>query len=200
MATDPENKFDSGHAIIPVKVGDEIHHVAVPEDTPVRDLHAALVNHVVTAPDVRDSAFDDHLKLYAAPSPEPVDNPTRQGVLENSPAFKKAALDVWDASGRGRNSNEAGVGLDDDLKAEPVQTSTKDNKMSIRVPASSKILLHSHPNNMGGQPSPQDIDSAKALGKTIYVVSKRGLQAVDKFGKVTNVYSDADWTQKDNNK
>lgn len=160
-------------------------------------VHKALLDHV-TPPDIRDDAWDTHLKLYAAPSPDPVDNPSKSGVLENSPEFKQAAKAVWESSARGRNTNEAGVGLDDNLHAQPVQVSRQNNKMSIQIPAKTKILLHSHPNNMGGQPSPQDADSARALGKSIYVVSKSGLQVVDKFGKTTSIYNDPSWVDKDN--
>jgi hypothetical protein len=37
------------------------------------------------------------------------------------------------------------------------------------------------------------VASAKAFGKTIYVVSKRGLQAADKYGKITSIYNNPGW-------
>jgi hypothetical protein len=73
----------------------------------------------------------------------------------------------------------------------------------MSVPGDAYATIHSHPNHFqggaaGGQPSDTDINTAKKLGKTVYVVSKNGLQAVDKFGKITNVYSNSDWLTKDN--
>ena len=43
-----------------------------------------------------------------------------------------------------------------------------------------------------------DIATAKKLGRSVYVVSKSGLQVVEKDGKVTNVYSNPDWMSRDN--
>ncbi len=51
---------------------------------------------------------------------------------------------------------------------------------------------------MGGQPSETDIATAKKLGRSVYVVSKSGLQVVEKDGKVTNVYANPDWISRDN--
>lgn len=173
-----ENKYDSGPAVVPVAhPNGEVHNIAVPPDTPLADLHAAL---------------NDYSMDLAGPRK----GPSKDGVLENSPDFKKAAWDVWTAAGRGRYENEAGVSLDDKGKEAPVQVSKKDGRASLVVPASSKVLLHSHPNSAGGQPSEKDIESAKKYGKTIYVVSKSGLQGVDKFGKTTIVYSDPTWMNK----
>jgi hypothetical protein len=121
-----------------------------------------------------------------------------RAVIENAPEFKRAAADVWAASGNGRNPNEAAVYLDKDLNAAPVQTSNVDNHASIRVPASSQILIHSLPNTRAIYPSDDDRNSTVKLGKTVYVVSRVGLKAVDKFGKVTNVYNTKDWMGQDN--
>ena len=74
------------------------------------------------------------------------------------------------------------------------------SKAAIRVPRSAIALIHTHPAWGGGQPSGPDIDSAKAFGKSIYVVSKSGLQVADKFGKVTNVYNDPNWYDEANPK
>jgi hypothetical protein len=42
-----ENKFDSGHAVIPVHVGNgQVDHIAFPIDTPIPELHSALLDHV----------------------------------------------------------------------------------------------------------------------------------------------------------
>lgn len=185
-----EKKFDSGPAVIPVAhPNGEVHNIAVPPDTPLADLHFALS-------DYSWGKNPPYLGANVDALGHPKKGPNKDGVLENTPDFKKAARAVWDAAGRGRNTNEAGVYLDENNKAAPVQVSDKDGKASLRVPTSSKMLLHSHPNTAGGQPSDQDIESAKKLGKTIYVVSKSGLQGVDKFGKVTAVYSNPDWMKK----
>jgi hypothetical protein len=48
------------------------------------------------------------------------------------------------------------------------------------------------------QPSGVGIETAKKIGRSVYVVSKSGLQVVEKDGKVTNVYSNPDWMSRDN--
>ena len=63
--------------------------------------------------------------------------------------------------------------------------------------------IHSHPDHFNGaQAGDQlpgvEIDMAKKIGSSIYVVSKSGLQVVGKDGKVTNVYSNPDWMSGDN--
>jgi hypothetical protein len=124
-------------------------------------------------------------------------------VLENSPEFKKAATDVWKAAGEGRNSNESGTYLDQNNERGPIATSNTEGKMSLVVPREAESTIHSHPNHagssmMGGQPSETDIATAKKLGRSVYVVSKSGLQVVEKDGKVTSIYSNPDWMSRDN--
>ena len=51
---------------------------------------------------------------------------------------------------------------------------------------------------VGGQPSDTDISTAKKIGRSVYVVSRSGLQVVEKDGKVTNIYSNPDWMNRDN--
>jgi hypothetical protein len=51
---------------------------------------------------------------------------------------------------------------------------------------------------MGGQPSDTDIKITKKIGRSVYLVSKSGLQVVEKDGKVTNVYSNPDWMAREN--
>jgi hypothetical protein len=53
---------------------------------------------------------------------------------------------------------------------------------------------HAHPNANGGQPSQQDIDIAKKLGKPIWVVSKDGLSMVrPSDGAVIKVFDGTNW-------
>ena len=40
--------------------------------------------------------------------------------------------------------------------------------------------------------------AAKKIRRSVYVVSKSGLQVVEKDGKVTNVYANPDWISRDN--
>ena len=114
-------------------------------------------------------------------------------MLENDPKFKAAAKAIWEKARKGRDQNETGNYIQPDLSSGEVQVSKQDGKATIRVPRSAIALIHTHPAWGGGQPSGPDIDSAKAFGKNIYVVSKSGLQVADKYGKVTNVYNNPNW-------
>jgi hypothetical protein len=51
---------------------------------------------------------------------------------------------------------------------------------------------------MGGQPSDTDIKITKKIGRSVYLVSKLGLQVVEKDGKVTSIYTSKDWFDRDN--
>jgi hypothetical protein len=207
MSDEPKNtNTTEDHVVLPVHTGDgNVDHVAFPKSTPLPVVHKALADHV--EPEFDEKPESPAGKNYTAPGPHAPLNrneqPSKSGVVENSPAFKKAASDVWNAAGRGRNTDEAGSSLDGNLKSTPVKSSNTDGKMRMQVPADATATIHSHPNHFqgavaGGQPSEQDIATAKNLGKTVYVVSKNGLQSADKFGKVTNVYSNSDWMTKDN--
>lgn len=199
MANETENKYDSGHVVLPVlhSGSGEVHNIAVPENTDLGELHDALLDrgYHFNNPPYLGANVDAHGRPKAGPS--------REGVSENSPEFKKAAADVWKAAGEGRNSNESGTYLDQNNERGPIATSNTEGKMSLVVPKEAQSTIHSHPNHagssmMGGQPSETDIATAKKLGRSVYVVSKSGLQVAEKDGKVTNVYSNPDWISRDN--
>ena len=60
-----KTKFDSGHAVIPVHVGNgQVDHIAFPIDTPIPELHSVLLDHVQSK------------------------QPNREDVLENQPSFR----------------------------------------------------------------------------------------------------------------
>jgi hypothetical protein len=66
--------------------------------------------------------------------------------------------------------------------------------VSLVVPSDANSTIHSHPNRFksgeaGGQPSPKDIQTAKQLGKFVYVVSKSGLQYAGPHGEVGVVFT-----------
>jgi hypothetical protein len=202
--TNETNATDE-HVVLPIHVGDsEVHHIAFPASTSLPVVHRALLEHV-EPPDLNIPASHEAPYLGAN-----VDSwgrqkkgPSRSGVLENSPEFKKAASDVWEKAGRGRESTEAGTYLDQNNERGPIVASNTEGKMSLVVPKEAHSTLHTHPDHFngtqaGGQPSGVDIDTAKKLGRSVYVVSKSGLQVVEKDGKVTNVYSNPDWMSRDN--
>jgi hypothetical protein len=200
MANETENKYDSGtgHVVLPIlhSGSGEVHDIAIPANTDPGELHDALLNGNYHGP-----------SPYLGPNVDalghPKKGPSRSGVLENSPEFKKAASAVWEAAGRGRNTSESGTYLDQDLERGPIVSSNTEGKMSLVVPKDAQSTLHTHPDHFngtqaGGQPSDVDIATAKKLGKSVYVVSKSGLQVVEKDGKVTNVFNNPDWTTRDN--
>jgi hypothetical protein len=180
-----ENKFDSGvgHVILPVRVGDETHSIAVPPDTDLGDLHSALLDH-----------------MGINPSELPQKQPTKEGSLEYSEPFRQAAAKTWEAAGNGRMSREAGFALDKDWNAGPIQShdrsaGDKNGSLAIKVEPDSMGTLHTHEDIGNDQPSETDIQAAKKSKTQMYVVSRTGLWSVDgrNGGKVTQVFSNPNW-------
>jgi hypothetical protein len=174
-----ENRFDSGHVVIPVlHPSGDVHNIAVPEDTPLADLHSAL------AQDYAHPAIEGQEK-----------QPTEEGAEENRPAFREAARKAWQAAASGILKQEAGfIDYKNPLfKPEqlPVQ---KGAEMKIDVPNDAFATAHTHPNERQQDPSVQDIDNAKKSGKPVYVVSRQGLYMVrPSDGKVIQVFKGTDW-------
>lgn len=199
MPNETENKFEAKPVVIPVyhSGDDAIHNIAVPAETPLPELHDALVTagyHSGWAP-YQGASVDSFGHPKAGPS--------KAGVLENDPKFKAAARAIYDASGRGRNPNEAGTYVDANLDRGPIAVSNTEGKMSLTVPPDAKSTLHTHPLHFNGAtasplPSGTDVDTAKKLKRSVYVVSPEGLSVVEGDGKVTNIYNDSGWIQRDN--
>lgn len=211
-----DNNFEAKHVIVPVyhSGDDAIHNIAVPADVPVSDLHKSLVDAGYgnapsdVLPDSRPSGASRDWSPYQGAGVDsfgrPKAGPSKQGVVENSPAFKQAAKDVWKAAGYGLKPTESGTYLDKDQTRGPIVSSDTEGHMVLQVPDDAESTLHSHPDHFhgqaaGGQPSDTDINTAvNKLKRNVYVVSKSGLQVVDKFGKTTSVYSDPNWFDHDN--
>jgi hypothetical protein len=202
MANDPENKFDSKPAIIPVRVGDETHHIEFPANTPVEEVHRALLDHVESAPEISDPNFKNKGVPYSEPEKSgpygwKEAQPTTEGTLEHDPKFKDVASKVWQAAGYGKEAAESGTYLDQNLDRGPISSSERgvEGKMSVVVPKDAPYTIHSHPNHagssiMGGQPSATDIATAKKLGKYVYAVSRTGLQYAAPSGDTGVVFTD----------
>jgi hypothetical protein len=178
-----ENKFDSGvgHVVLPVRVGDETHHIAVPPDTELHDLHSALLDHV-----------------GVNPSELPQKQPTADGAVENSPLFRTTARKAWDESVSGMDpTTEAAFEVDKTGATGLIRTerSPKGSIPKDRVEADPDSLgvVHTHPNAFTHGPSDNDIAAAKKAHKTIWVVSSGGLYSVDPGGNVEHVYKDPNW-------
>jgi hypothetical protein len=180
-----DESYDSGHVVIPVLHPDgDVHNIAVPADTPLPDLHAALADYQL--PDLGQQSSQ----------------PTAAGAVENSPAFKQRAQQAWDAAARGvRPDVESGFEVGRTGNAGPIQTqitprgSTPQDKIQLRSPNSLGVV-HTHPNSNSPFPSPGDIAAAKAAHKTVWLTSKYGLFSVDPSGKVTNIFKSDDWMKK----
>jgi len=192
------NQDEAKVAVIPVlHPSGDVHNIAVPVDTPLSDFHDALVGH----------GYGDGWAPYQGANVDSFGNPkagpSKEGVLENDPKFKAAAQAIWDKVGEGRDSNEAGTTIDQNVERGPIVVGDQEGHMSMVVGPEAVAQLHTHPNHFkgqaaGGQPSGTDIDTAKKIGRNVYVVSKSGLQMVDKYGKVTVVYTNPDWMRRDN--
>jgi hypothetical protein len=182
MAND---NFDSGHVVLPVaNPNGGVDHIAVPADTDLGDLHSAL----------SDAGYQ-HPALDT-----PVASPTKEGSLEYSEPFRKAARDAVGAS-RNFTGNESGFATDASGRPGKTQTSigegSNTHHLAIVTPAGAEATLHTHPKHTGAdEPSDDDIKIAKKGHHTVYIASSGGLFAVDRNGSVTRVFENADWASK----
>ena len=174
-----ENKFDCGHAVIPVHVGNgQVDHIAFPIDTPIPELHSALLDHVQSK------------------------QPSRNNILENTQSFKDSSKAAWSGVASGLVPKEAGFNVDKYGRAGTITEHSARNgevpSVEMGVSPQAMAIVHTHP-SVGGfspRPSKNDIEVAKQTKKTVYVVGAQGLFAVDPSGVVTNVFSDPEWMKK----
>jgi hypothetical protein len=173
----PENKFDSGHAILPVLHPDsgEVHNIAVPTDTSLSDLHSALAED------------------YAHPALASAKQPTAEGAIENSEDFRAAARKAWGGAGSGLLNNEGRVVINKQGAPTVLPTSLGSGS-SFQVPTDSFGTLHTHPDRKQQDPSDQDISTVKSSHKPMYIVSSRGLYMVRASdGKAMQIFQGTDW-------
>ncbi len=182
-----QNKFDSGHVKFPVAhPSGDLHNIAVPEGTSMEDFHSALQDYY-------------HNDLT------PQNQPTREGTLEMSDQFRKAARDAVSAS-RGFMGNEAAFAVDAQGNPGKIQQeigagSQNAHHVAIKAPSNALATLHTHPRRTGAdEPSPEDIQVAKNQHHTIYVASQGGLFAVDPGGAVSHVFKSPSWASDKNPK
>jgi len=180
-------KFDSGHVILPVHHPEsgEVHNIAVPPDTDMGDLHAALAE-------------------YQHPS-FPQQQPTAEGSIEHSEAFKKAARDAWSEVSYGDLPQESGFTVDKRgtpgpmVRGREIESNATTGSTTFKIPPGGVFAtLHTHPRPTGTknwiqQPSQPDIDVAKKSHENVYVVTSSGLWLAEPNGQVTQVYKNDDW-------
>jgi hypothetical protein len=194
------------HVVIPVlHPSGDVHSVAVPADMSVADMHSHLVGSGYAAPDIDAPKMSNPTPYWGANvdnQGRPKAGPTKEGTVEYDPKFKDTAARVWAQANFGRDSNESGTYLDQNLDRGPIATSNTDGKMSLQVPNDAPYTIHTHPDHFkggaaGGQPSETDIATAKKTGKYVYVVSRSGLQYVGPHGEQGVAYtSPAQFQQK----
>jgi hypothetical protein len=177
-----ENRFDSGHVVIPVlHSSGDVHNIAVPEDTPLTDLHSALA------------------KDYSRPAIEGQEKqPAAEGAVENSPLFRATSRKAWDSVTSGMDPTvEAGFDVDKNGRVGPIQTQRTSKGTipndTVDVDSDSLGAVHTHPNGYIQGPSDKDIAAAKQARKTVWVVSAGGLYSVDPGGSVSHIYKDPNW-------
>jgi hypothetical protein len=191
-----ENKYDSAYTMISVAHPDGVHNIAVPEDTPLADLHNALLENY-THP-----AIEAHVK-----------QPTREGALEYSDVFRKAAANAVSLArqkefgrlhGSSDSTGEAGfvIGAKDqsEVKFSPDKTGADHAGMTLGVRDSDIGTFHTHDSFHQADPSTVDKESAKKFHKTVYIASRDGLYAVDPGGQVTQIFKNQDWASSKNPK
>jgi hypothetical protein len=186
----PQEKHDSGHAIVPVAhPNGEIHAIAVPPEivsSPegLADLHSAL----------GDAAYHHE--------------PTRETAIEFSPQFRKSAATAMTKMQMGEArrffdqgselTGEAGFEVRGDGTMGPLeyrQDDPKDGKGGLTQKIASTDLgaLHTHDKFHEAEPSSGDREAAKNAHATIWVASRNGLYSVDPAGQVTQVFKKSNW-------
>ena len=141
-----------------------------------------------------------------APTPNLV-QPTNSAVnrtagLEHCAAFRKSAREAWRATHNGAAPFEAGFSIDKEGRPGRIQLSlfaTTNSKIHLRIISTPTALgtLHVHTKYGEPTPSPDDINSAKALHKMVYVESRLGLYRIDADGNVRHIIDDQDWFNKE---
>ena len=178
---DATKSFDSGrpHIVLNVAHPDSgVHSVAVDADTPMPDLVSAL----------SDGGYLHDL---------PQSQPSADGVLEKSKPFIDAARDAWMRSGNGTKPAESGFVVGRTGGAMPL-AAVPGHSLQIPNLPGSESSLHTHPSEPGldDKPSDADVKDAIKTHRTVFVLSKSGLMAVDPAGKVTTVYDGTDFLNK----
>lgn len=175
-------RFDSGHVTVPVMhPSGEVHHIAVPENTPLADFHSAL------------SDYYHETK------------PTKEGAVEFSPEFRAAAkkavtMATLEASRRKHGENaggEAGFSVHGSGETSPVKFSQDQEpsggSMHQSVSGDDLGALHTHDSFHKADPSGGDEAAAKQAHTTVWVASRDGLYGVDPSGEPTKVFSNPNW-------
>ena len=174
-----ENKYNSGVArvVLPVATASgDIHQIAVPPDLPLPDFHDALL----------DAGY--HLGGDQQPSP--------LGALEMQPKFKEQVARAWESIGNGTHESESDFLVNDDGTMSKIHEEPDNAKLnghiSVKAPAGTFAVVHTHNLHLSPKPSTGDIESAKKWGHPIYVASRDGLYVIDPAGNVTHVYNSID--------
>lgn len=127
----------------------------------------------------------------------PQSQPLKQGALEYSDEFKKAAARAWMAAAGGLKRSESGFWIANNGQGGPISTwlDTKDGHPSARMdlPTEAMGLYHTHPNYANASPSSTDINSVRQAHTSMYVGSRDGLYGIDPGGQVTHIFSDPYW-------
>jgi hypothetical protein len=185
-----ENTHDSGHVILPVLHAGEnrIDNIAVPENTPLENLHESLVN------------SDYHLGDSK--------QPTADGSLENQEDFKNSVREAIQKAGFYHAPHEAAFTVTNKSRMTPTQTGetifNEDSKAKTELQEPAGVQntfgsVHTHPavgvlgKNWGQGPSAQDVATAKQLKQHVMVVSMAGLFDVAPNGEITQTYKDDKW-------
>jgi hypothetical protein len=177
---EPAAKIDSGKPVPILHPNGDIHQIQLPEDTDPAEFHQAL----------SDSGY--HF-------PSNTVQPTREGSLEFSPAFKAQAAKAYGQTMNGRMPNREtafSVGRDGKMSdivqhdANPGETPTD----TFQYNSDDVATWHSHPqaNTVSG-PSKIDFDAAKRAHKVFLISTADGLYSVDPGGAVLQVFKNPDW-------
>lgn len=184
------------HAVVEVP---GIGKVAIPHGTPLSVVHEAIMNHPEykqpEAPIIPDSV--ELRDTISAPVSTPIPEITAAGAIENSPQFREAARQAWQATGDGWDKKEAGFDISREgrIFGRTEQDADGGTYDHLQQPNTDDTLalFHVHPNSVLPEPSGPDIAVAKQIGKPVMVASSDGLFEISGTGEVTKIFSGADW-------
>jgi hypothetical protein len=170
----PENKFYSGHVIVPVQhPSGAVDQIAVPTDTSLEDFHGAPA----------DAGY-----MHEFPTAQP----SAQDVLEKSPKFREAASNAMIKT-NAQSMQNSGIGLEAGFtvgnNGQPsaittMKDASDESRGHLRQYVGPKDFgaVHTHDARHSDTPSQDDQKAARETGKRVFVTSRSGLYEIDAQG------------------
>lgn len=133
--------------------------------------------------------------------------PTKEGALEYSTEFRKAAAEAWQKVGYGnrlrpeQGSREAGFTVDRDGKINVIKVTAQERgagEMKFVIGPDTLAVFHTHSDPWIRRPSTGDEASAKYSHMQIYTTTKDGLFLTGPDGKTVQIFQQDEWATRKN--